>query len=111
MASPWRWRGEASPLSPRLLALRLEPSFLGLPAMWRAGLLLRPQVLVGLGVLLGVGVEQEKHRILGLEGTFKKHHFPFTLAHWFSRWGPQTSSTCITWHWLEMQTDLVNQEL
>lgn len=56
--------------------------------MWRAGLLLRPQVLVGPRVLLGVGVEQEKHRILGLEGTFKKHHFPFTLAHWFSRWGP-----------------------
>lgn len=79
--------------------------------MWRAGLLLRPQVLVGLEVLLGVGVEQEKHRILGLEGTFKKHHFPFTLVHWFSRWGPQTSSMCITWHWLEMQTDLVNQEL
>lgn len=80
--------------------------------MWRAGLLLRPQVSVGLGVLLGVGVEQEKHRILGLEGTFKRHHFPFTLEHWFSRWGPQTrSSMCITWDWLEMQTDLVNQEL
>lgn len=52
--------------------------------MWRAGLLLlRPQVLVGLGLLLGVGVEQEKHGILGLEMTFKKHHFPFTLEHWF----------------------------
>ena len=78
--------------APCLPALKWGPSFPGLPAVWLAGLLLRLQLLARLGCAWG------RRSIVFRAGRDRiKPQLAFTSGQWFSKWGPQTNSTCLLW--------------
>lgn len=72
--------------------LKRGPGFPELPAVWHAGLLLRLQLLARLGCAWGrrsIAFRARRDRI--------KPQLAFTSGQWFSKWGPQTNSTCLLW--------------